>query len=245
MKRYLNSGTLIKVIAIWLALSTGLETVIAMASPPNTRAVFLMAVSLVVLWAGLCGLALRFFRDPLRRRVQTIRLDWRLNFILMATVLALVEEAITTTLTNLAPWFGVPLGAAYITASANYLDVVCFHSVVVFIPMFIGWAVLLHFFNFRPNSVFLLFGMTGLIGEIVFGGLQALGAFGMWIFVYGLMVYLPAYATLPADRSVKEPKVWQYGLAVFVPLAFAVPVAILVSTLHPVGIHFPPIPPGS
>jgi hypothetical protein len=35
-----------------------------------------------------------------------------MKFIVMATVLALTEEAITTTMTNLAPLFGVKVGLA-------------------------------------------------------------------------------------------------------------------------------------
>ena len=36
----------------------------------------------------------------------------------------LLEEAITTLMTNCAPFLGVSIGQAYITASANYFDVV-------------------------------------------------------------------------------------------------------------------------
>lgn len=54
---------------------------------------------------------------------------WKKKFVVFATVLALIEEAITTTMTNLAPLFGVEIGEAYITASTNYVDVVLFHSV--------------------------------------------------------------------------------------------------------------------
>jgi hypothetical protein len=136
------------------------------------------------------------------------------------------------------------VGAAYITASANYLDVVCRHSVVAFVPMFAGWAVMLRYYDFSPNAVFLLFGLTGVLAELMFGGAQALIGFGLWIFVYGLMVYLPAYA-VPSDRGARRPRVWHYALAVLLPIGCAIPVALAVRALHPVSIHFPPIPPGS
>jgi len=45
-----------------------------------------------------------------------------MKFILMATVLALIEEATTTTMTNLARLFGVKVVQACITASTNYLE---------------------------------------------------------------------------------------------------------------------------
>lgn len=203
-----------------------------------------MGAGLVFLWVLLGGTAMRLFRDPIRTVVQSIRIDGRILFVLLATILALVEEAITTTMTNLAPVFGVPFGAAFITASGNYLDVVCLHSVVVFIPMFVGWAFLLQRYDFSPNAVFLLFGLTGLTAETAFGGPQALAEFGLWIFVYGLMVYLPAY-TLPARRGVRRPPWWMYGVAVFLPIFFAIPVAAAVGIAHPIRIHFPPISPNT
>jgi len=58
------------------------------------------------------------------------------TFVVMATLLALVEEAITTGMTDLAPLFGVPVGAACITISANCLDVVRLHRVVVYLPAY-------------------------------------------------------------------------------------------------------------
>ena len=229
----------------WLALFTAFVAGIALlAAAPNTRAVLLMSVGLVVLWVGLGGFLMRRFRDPIRAVVQAMRIDWRIKLILFATLLAMLEEAITTGMTNLAPWFGVPLGAAYITASANYWDVICLHSVVVFIPMFAAWAFLLQRYAFRPSAVLLLFGMTGMVSETIFGGAQAMIQFAMWIFVYGLMLYLPAYC-LPVERGAQKPRWWHYILAVFLPILAAIPVALIVSSLHPISIHFPPILPGS
>jgi len=245
LKRFWNSGCLIAVIGAWLFLSTSAVAAIALlGAPPNTRAVMLMGSGLVLLWVVLGGSFQFLFRNPLRAFVRSIRIDGRVKFVVLAAILALAEEAVTTTMTNLAPLFGVPYGSAYITASGNYFDVVCLHSVVVFIPMFVGWAFLLQRYDFSPNAVFLLFGLTGLTAEISLGGLQAIAQFGLWIFVYGLMVYLPAY-TLPADRGAKKPSGWMYIAAVFVPVLFAIPVAAAVGFAHPVKIHFPLIPPGS
>ena len=119
-------------------------------------------------------------------------------------------------------------------------DVVCFHSVVVFIPMFIGWAVLLRRYAFSPAAVFVLFGISGVLAETLYGGGQALFDMGLWVFVYGLMVYLPAYI-LPVRATARSPRWWHYGLAVLLPLAFAVPVALVVSVVHPVRVHFGPM----
>ncbi len=245
MKRIWNSGGLIAVLGVWLALSTGVVVIVALsAARPHTRAEILMGAGLVVLWVGLGGFVMRQARERIRSFVLKIWVDWRIKFVLLSTGLALAEEAITTGRSNLAPVFGVPVGAAYITASADYFDVVCFHSVVVFIPMFIGWAVILRYYDFSPNAVFLLFGLTGLSAEISLSGAQAVAEFGLWIFVYGLMVFLPAY-TLPTERGAKKPPGWMYAAAVFLPLLFAIPVAAVVGAMHPVRIHFPPIAPNS
>ncbi len=241
----MKSSLVIKLIAGWLALSTAVILLIALVgAPPNTRAVLLMGSGLVVVWVLIGGIATIILRSRIRNLILGIKLDWKLKFVLFATLLALIEEAITTTMTNLAPIFGVSLGEAYITASSNYLDVVFLHSVVVFIPMFIGWAVLLRRYNFSPNAVLLLFGLTGITAEASFGGIQAFAEFGLWIFVYGLMVYLPAY-TLPSERGAKQPLWYHYVMAIFFPVLFSIPVAIIIGLVHPIKIHFPPILPGS
>jgi len=238
MKQFINSAFLIKVIAAWLAISTGGVVIIAMASGrPVFRAVILMGLGLVLLWIALGGWLMRLLRGPVRTIALSIQMNWQIKFILFATGLALLEEVVTTWMTNLAPVFGVPLGAAYITASANYFDVVCLHSVVVFIPMFIGWAFLLKRYDFSPNLVFLLFGLTGTVIEGIYSGGQGFAEFGLWIFVYGLMVYLPAYC-LPAERGAKAPHWQHYVLAVFLPIVFALPVAAVIGIIHPIRVHF-------
>ena len=145
------------------------------------RAVLGMGWGLILLWIGVGGTLMYRFREPIREAVWKIRLDWRLKFILFATLLALTEEAVTTTMTNLAPIFGVKVGEAYITASTNYLDVVALHSVVMFVPLFVGWALILSRYAFSPFSVFLLFGLTGTAMETNLGLKNPL-EFGLWIF---------------------------------------------------------------
>ena len=232
----------VKALAIWLVVTTTVITLLNWKNP-HTRAVLGMGWGLISLWIFLGGTLMYRFRAPIRVAVMSIRLDWRLKFVLFATVLVLIEEAITTTMTNLAPLFGVKLGEAYITASTNYLDVIAFHSVVVIAPMFVGWAVLLWRYDFSPFAVFLLFGLTGTLAEMSFGPQHAL-EFGLWIFVYGLMVYLPAYC-VPTDRKVRAPRWWHYPLAVFVPFLFMplVPLPLLTGLVFPhhPKIHFPPI----
>jgi len=237
-------------LGIWLIFNVGIMLLVALNGGPNTRAVMGMATSLVLIWVVGCGGLMVGFRRQIQTWIQSIPGRWQIKFVLFATLAALLEEAITTALTNLAPMFGVPIGSAYITASTNYLDVVCLHSVVVFIPMFVAWAFLLGRYDFQPVEVFVLFGVNGLIGEVMFGGFQALAQGGFWVFIYGLMVYLPA-SSLPSDRlyslgkAQARPRWFHYVLAAWLPIIFAIPVALIIGAIHPVRIHFPDIPPNS
>ncbi len=235
-------GLLVISLAAWLLATTSIVTALNWGHP-RIRAMLGMAWGLIILWIFVGGSLMYHFRDPVRIAASRIRLDWRLKFVLFATLLALAEEAVTTTMTNLAPLFGVKTGEAYITASANYLDVVCLHSVVMFVPLFVAWALLLWRYDFKAFEVFVLFGLTGTMAEMSFGPQHAL-EFGLWIFVYGLMIYLPAYC-VPAERCARRPRWWLYPLAVVVPFLFIplVPLPLLASLLYPhhPKIHFPPI----
>jgi len=245
MRRFFTLGTLIRLLAVWIGLVTVFLLLVAVFfMGPNSRAVIFMATGLVLLWIILGGSLMWILRDRARDLLQRIRLPWGLKFVMFCTLLALTEEAVTVSMTNLAPTFGVPLGAAYITASANYFDVVAFHSVVVFAPMFIAWTWMLRRWDFSPSAVFLLFGLTGFLAEAQFAGTLNLLQAPFWIFVYGLMVWLPAYSLPPRDGA-RPPKWVQAAVAVFLPFIFAIPVAIVVGSLHPVSIHFPPILPNS
>jgi hypothetical protein len=239
------TGVLIRCLGVWMILATSALLVLALFSgKPVFRAVICMGSGLVLLWNVLGGILMYHNRDRVKRFMTSVPGWWPVKFVLFGMMLALAEEAVTTTMTNLAPFFGVPVGKAYITASANYLDVVCFHSVVVFVPWFIGWAWMLSRWDFHPTLVFLLFGLTGTFAETGFMP-QKLGEIGMWVFVYGLMIYLPAYC-VPAGRGARPPRWWHYPLAVFLPFLFMVlllPFGLIKPYLHPdpVDIHFPPL----
>jgi len=232
----------VKTLGLWLLASTMFITVITWQNP-RVRATIGMGWGLILIWIVLLGSVMYRFREPIRLAVSGIRLDWRVKFVLFATCLALVEEAITTTMTNLAPLFGVNVGEAFIAASTNYLDVIALHSVMIFVPMFVAWAVILWRYDFSPFAVFLLFGLTGTCAEMSFGPQHAL-EFGLWIFVYGLMVYPPSYC-VPAARNARAPRWWHYPLAVFVPFFFIplVPLPLIAALFYPnhPKIHFPPI----
>lgn len=201
-----------------------------------------MLWGLDLIWIGGAGFLSLWGRD--RARALSRRLPGRpgLKFFLFMALLALVEEAIATSMTNCTPLFGVASGEVYITASANYLDVVLLHSVVVFLPQFAVWAWLLGRYRFSPFEVFVLFGLTGLVNETLFAGPQLL-AVAQWLLIYGLMAYLPAYCypDLAGRRAVRW---WHYPMAVLLTILASLPmVALLLLVIvpgHP-SIHFPPI----
>ncbi len=201
------------------------------------RAIILMADGLILFWIIIGGSLTPMMRRMLVPKLCAISIDWRVRFVLLCTAMALIEEVITTTMTNLAPVFGTTPEEAHITASTNYFVVVCFHSVVVFVPMFIAWALMLSWWKFSPLKVLLLFGITGSIAEASIQPSNLIG--GFWVFVYGLMVYLPA-CTIPDDRPAKPPHWWHYPLAVVLPFPFVVLAAPVVLLREWLGIQFLP-----
>ncbi|MDP3993404.1 MAG: hypothetical protein Q8P75_00280 [bacterium] len=211
------------------------------------RAVIGMAWGVIVFWIMICGSLMYRFREPIRNAVIKIRLPWQIKFVLFVTLLALLEETITTTMTNLAPVFGVKIGEAYITASANFFDVVFFHSAINFIGPFIFWALALQRYNFSPFAAFLTFGVSGVFAEVSFSGPQHFSEFGFWIFVYGLMIFLPAYSLPSAEaRGARPAKFYHYILMIFLPALF-VPlfawIPKVIDPAHPQPTHFLPLKP--
>jgi len=217
------------VFAVFMALAIGDHN-------PRQRAVFCMAIGLMLLWIGIGGFLSHHLRCQFRSLAQRLNLPWPLLFVIACTVLALIEEAIATSMTNLAPAFGSNSREAFITASTNYLDVVLGHSVIYFVPMFIAWAWLLKRYNFDSISVLLLFGFTGTLMEMSFSGPQHIAEIGLWMFVYGLMVFLPADAIPPNPREAKTPRFQHYVMAVFLPFLFMIlsgPPLVLIHHLRP------------
>jgi hypothetical protein len=205
------------------------------------RAILGMGIGLYLFWILLFGMLTRILREPAHRAIQRWRLAWPLKFILFATALACLEEVVTVSMTSTAPLYGFTTAQAHVTASANYWDVVLTSSVVLFVPMFCIWAAILARYQVSPGAVFLLWGFTGTLMETIAGSPQHLLEIGMWVFVYGLMIYLPAF-TIPSGRAVRKPAWWHYPLFVAAPLLGVIPGGILATIfrrlLHP---HiFPP-----
>jgi hypothetical protein len=191
---------------------------------PDKRAILSMGLGLIFIWCIFGGIIMRLSRDRFITWITRFDFNWQFRFVILCIIMALIEEAVTTSLTNAAPLFGALTSAAKITSSTNYFKVIS-GSVVAFIPLFICWVWLLGKYDFRPLEVMLLFGLTGTLAESITFGLQHLKEVGLWTFVYGLMVYLPAY-TIPQTRLVKPAKWYLWIMAIFLPIIFIIPFVI-------------------
>ncbi len=191
--------------------------------------IMLMAGTLVLVWNVVGGAVMYLGRHAVRDLVQRSRMREEAKFVLMATTLAMLEEAVTTSLTNLGPLFGSK--DAFITASRNYLEVVVWHSVVVIVPMFVVWARLLSRYRFSPAAVFILFGINGVLAELLIGGPAVLMA-SFWIFVYGLMVFLPAFS-FRSRAAATVPHWYHYPIAIVACLLASAALALVVNPLSP------------
>jgi hypothetical protein len=190
-------------------------------------------------WIGICGSFIYFFRDKIKKLIPTKNGFWMVAFVLLAIGLLMIEEVITVSMTNLYAFFGGDYGEAYITASDNYWEVVGLHSVIVLWPAFIFWAWWLKKYDFHPNWVMILYGLSGLGAEIMYDGIQQIFAIGMWVFVYGLVIYLPAYC-VPRNRGAKPPKILHYILALIFPLIFQLPMILIILFIrNAIGHTFP------
>ena len=229
--------TTIIILGLWLVIQTAALGALFQDKPLESAAVG-MRWSLIFLWIVIVGGLTYWKRDWFKAKIQSNKISWPKKFILLATALALLEELIAISINNSAPSYGIELGLVNLTATTNYLDLILFHSVIVFIPMFIAWAQLLKKYDFSPFAVFMLFGLSGMLAEASLGGL-GLFEFAQWIFVYGLMVYLPAYA-IPRERGALPPKKRHYLWALIFPLIAAFVVAFLLRAFFPEHptIHF-------
>ena len=220
-------GFLLTVFSGWGVLSTTAITVFILSNDPDPdhRAIIKMGVGLILIWCVLGGLMMWALRDRFARWATRIPLGWRTRFVLLCIAFAMLEEAVTTSLTNMAPLLGAVTDAARITVSKNYFVVVFTNSVIVFVPLFLCWGWILSRYDFRPIEVLLLFGLTGTLAETITFGPQNLIQVGMWGGVYGWMTYLPA-CTVPEERGARPARWWTWLMAVFLPLVFVIPLVL-------------------
>jgi hypothetical protein len=176
MSRSKSVQLILSVIATWGILSTTAVAafVFSHEANPDNRAILKMGIALILIWCILGGTMMYLLRGRFVAWARRIPLGWRIRFVLLCIAFALLEEAVTTSLTNLAPPFDGVTDAARITTSKNYLEVVLLHSVTAFVPLFVCLAWLLSRYDFRPAEVLLLFGLNGTLAEKISFGPQNL-----------------------------------------------------------------------
>jgi hypothetical protein len=239
-RRFLSAVRSPAALIILLLIPLMLLELVGMAAEGRKRygtfegAIMLMAAALGLTWNVIGGAVMWLVRNPARELVSKSRLNRGTTFVVFATLLALLEEGVTTSLTNLAQVFGN--AQAFITASHNYLEVVVWHSVIVIAPMFFVWSWLLTKFRFSPACVFLLFGINGVLAELLIGGPALLMA-PFWIFIYGLMIFLPAYS-FSTNAETPAPRWYHYPMAVGGCLLASAAVALPVNLVSPHLPHF-------
>ncbi len=195
----------------------------------EARAIMLMLGGLILIWIIGAGSLMVLGRHWFAAWAANLALGWRTKFVVLCTTMALLEEAVTTSMSNLGPWLGSD--TARITASTNYLEVVCLHSVVIFIPMFMAWGWMLSRYDFKPTEVMLLYGITGLLAESLSSGPTQFFGAGIWIYIYGLMVYLPSYS-LPPRPDLRPVGLRHWLMGIFLPIVATVPFVPLILLLQ-------------
>lgn len=224
-----NSGQIIKFLAIYSSLIVIIVSILVLNGYDiNPKPVIKMALGLIIIWIILLGTLMYLLRNKISNVVKKIQLDWRIKFVIFAIILALIEEAIAVLMTNLAKFFGSQIGVAYITASSNFFHTVLFHSAIVFFGMFIAWSYLLSKYDFSPNAVFLIFGLTGTLAEASINPSSLFA--GFWFFVYGLMIYLPVYS-LPKRKTIK-PTIKHYVVAIVLTIIVGISFKIMAELIR-------------
>lgn len=202
----------------------------------HAHAMFTMAFLLFIVWVLIGGWIQRRYIMKHYEKITEPKKHPILFFAFTATLLACGEEAITTFMTNQAPNLGSAIGKSYITASTNFFDVIFFHSVIVFVPMFFVLGYILKKYNISPFKAFILFGLIGVVAEVMFSGPSTAVNAPFWIFVYGLMVYLPAHYFVRMER--RDFSFLQYPIFVIMILASASLTAWIPAVQNHPSIHF-------
>lgn len=213
----------------WIVLTLSFVWFIMLISgDKKSIAIIGMGTGLILIWGLFGGLITLKIREPLRLELGKHPKYPKLKFFLFALLMVCLEEVVSTAMTNTAPLYGFSPYEAYITASPNYFEVILLHSVVVLWPAYIVWAYALDKYDFHPSWVLILYGFTGLLAEgMSFGWGKNILMFAYWGFVYGLMVYLPAY-TFTSTENRKRPGTFIYIIMIFLPLLANIPVTIIV-----------------
>lgn len=185
--------TIILVLFIIMLLTLTLVTAVVFQNPVQ-RAILLMGWGVVLFWIVIGGGLMYQYRDALAGALMKLKWPNYLLFFCLSVALFFLEEVVTTSMTNLAPVFGAPLGSAAITFTSNYFTAVFYHSLPIVGVLIIIFTWIFFRFRLSATQMFFFFGIAGYLIETTNNPNNFLNV-PFWIFVYGLMVWLPAYAT--------------------------------------------------
>ena len=222
---------LVWLFGVWAVIIALFFLLATLTSPdPVTRAIAGMALGLFLFWIVLGGalivLRKRACPAPVRRALAS---PCRVRH-----SPALLEEAVTTTATSTAPLW-VSRSADLHHRLGNYLSrALSRHRLCADVHRLGGWATLR-----LLAAIFILYGCTGRLPRRNLRRAKPVGL-GFWVYVYGLMIYLPVCA-VPPDRGARKPGVWACLLALILPILAAIPVALIILTLNPPQHAFAPI----
>src|SRR5512144_1006410 len=96
----------------WLLVAVGVYSVLLVSflnlivlnsNNVKDRAIFMMADGMILIWIIVGGSLTPLLRRRLVPYLTVIPIGWRLRFVVLSTIMALIEEVITTSMTNLAP----------------------------------------------------------------------------------------------------------------------------------------------
>ena len=186
---------------------------------PNDLAIIKMWIWLFIIWWIIWWFFQFALKNIIKKIVHMTPEKWKMKFFVMCVLLVSIEEFIAVIMTNNAENFWWEVGKAYITASSNYFEVIFLHSIIVFLPMFYSWVVLLKKYSFSASQALFFFGVSWIIWEIFMNPIALISWF--WIFIYWLMIALPVYC-LP-KRDVKKPWFFAYIQALVLPTLFSLP----------------------
>lgn len=226
------SGLIIRfVIIITMIIQVLLIIHIINTGTTEDKAIITMSSGLLFLWVIVIGSMIYIFKNRIKILFTSSNL-YVLKFFLLAVVMCMIEEAIATTMTNTALLWGLSPNEVFITASPNYLEVITRHSLIVFVPQFLLWGYVLSKYYFAPNSVLILYGITGYLSEVIAFGISSnVISIGFWIMVYGLIVYLPAYC-LPRKALIAKPHPLFFPLMIILPLIITMLWIIILKSIN-------------
>jgi hypothetical protein len=226
-------STLRRKLYYWALAYLGIFTIIGFSmAVPDPRAAIVMQWGSFISWVVITG---SYFATPVvlfvSRLVKRFRFGEKTLFVLGATTLALVEEALAIFWNNNISALFSTADKTILTITTNYFELISQHSVVVFIPMFIVWAYLLKNRHYSAEEAFLYFGLTGILAEFWYvPSFFPFIAGGFWVLVYGSMVYVPAKLLIGTKEKFNF-SFRRAGVAIALSFLAAVPVALIVSIL--------------